>query len=196
MGLDLLYGILFSTHLIIGRNTLFYYQYINTTVGTGRLVVVANIGRVDHRALTSHTLFYYQYINTTVGTGRLVVVANIGRVDHRALTSHTLLSHHTLLLYLRYSIYSICLLDLLNLVPSCNHRLFPSFFAGLHLGYPNRIKTIEALTERLHEFLEWLQQLVIHGYGEIEPRPPHASLAGDPVKISVKFYLAQSNNLN
>ena len=50
----------------------------------------------------------------------------------------------------------------------------------MHLGYPRRIKTIEALTERLHEFLEWLQQLVIHGYGEIEPRPPHASLAGEP----------------
>ena len=50
---------------------------------------------------------------------------------------------------------------------------------GLHLGYPHRIKTIEALTERLHEFLEWLQQLVIHGYGEIEPRSPHTSLAGD-----------------
>ena len=47
---------------------------------------------------------------------------------------------------------------------------------GLHLGYPSRIKTLDVLTERLHEFLEWFQQLVIYGYGKENARPPNGSL--------------------
>ena len=57
---------------------------------------------------------------------------------------------------------------------------------GLHLGYPSRIKTLDALTERLHEFLEWFQQLI--GYGEEHGRPLNGSLQN----LSSQGYIKQT----